>query len=167
MSYSQSYIKEETFYELFDKVNDYLVVKGYEISFKDRRILENLISIFNESLERGDIKPLRSIQFQFLIVLERGALIELDHHLFADFSLVFYYDKNGLRHRFSSPRFADIIHSRRIHKLNIFTTFTRNIKKSFLEQLIYEKGIKYSKPIKSRINVEIELRGIEVIKYLI
>jgi len=167
MSFSQAYIKEEIFHELLDKVNDYLVAKGYEISFKENRLLENLISIFNESLERGDIKHLRSIQFQFLIFLEKGEIEELNHNRFADFSLVYYYNKDSLEHRFSSPRLADIIHCRRIHKLNIYTTFTRNIKKSFLEQLIYEKGIEYSKPIKSRINIEIELKGVEVIKYLI
>jgi hypothetical protein len=167
MSYSQSYIKEEIFQELFDRTNDFLVVKGYEISFKNTNFLANLISIFNEALEKGDIKYLRSIQFQFLIFLEKGVITELNHNLFADFSLVFYYDKDGLKHRFPYPRIADIVHSRRFHKLNIFTTFTRNIRKSFLEQLIYEKGIEYSKPIKSRINVEIELRAIEVIKYLI
>jgi hypothetical protein len=167
MSYNQTYIKEKTFRTLFDGANDYLVVKGYEIAFKDMRFLENLISIFNESLEKGDIKHLRSIQFQFLIFLDKGVIKELNHNLFADFSLVFYYYKNALRHRFTSPCIADIVHSRRINKLNVFVTFTRNIKKSFLEQLIYEKGIEYSKPVKSRINVEIELKGIEVIKYLI
>jgi hypothetical protein len=164
---NQTYIKEETFRELFDRANDYLVVKGYEITFKDKRILENLISIFNESLEKGDIKHLRSIEIQFLIFLDKGVIKELNHNLFFDFSLVFYYNNDILRHRFVSPRLADILHSRRIHKLNVFVTFTRKIKNPFIEQFLIERNIEYSKPVNSRINVEIELKGIEVIKYLI
>jgi hypothetical protein len=167
MSYNQTYIKEETFHELFDRVNDYLVVKGYEISFKDKRLLENLISIFNESLEKGDLEHLRSIQFQFLILLDKGVIKEINHNLFADFSLVFYYDNDALMHRFSSPRIADIFHSRRLHKLNIFVTFTRRVKKPLIEQFLLDNNIDYSKPIKSRINIEIELKNVEVIKYLI
>jgi hypothetical protein len=164
---NQIYIKEETFYELFDKVNDYLADRGYEVSFKDAHFLENLIPIFNEALEKGDIKDLRSIEFQFLINLEKGNIKELNHNLFSDFSLVFYYDKDALKYRFVTPRFADIFNSRSIHKLNVFVTFTRRIRASFLERLLNEKSIRYSKPVNSRINVEIELKGIEVIKYLI
>jgi hypothetical protein len=167
MSFNKTYVEEEIFYELLDRTNNYFAVKGYEISFKTTHFLKDFILLFNEALEKGDIKHLRSIQFQFLIFLEKGIITEINHNLFADFSLIFYYDNGVLKHRFPSPRLADIVHSRRINKLNIFVTFTRNIKKSFLEQLIYEKGIEYSKPVKSRINVEIELKGIEVIKYLI
>jgi len=166
MSYNQTYIKEETFHELFDRANDYLVVKGYEIAFKDNRLLD-LIPIFNESLEKGDIKHLRSIEFQFLILLDKGVIKELNHNLFADFSLVFYYDNDTLRHRFTSPRLADIFHSRRMHKLNVFVTFTRNIKNPVIEQFLNEKNIEYSKPVKSRINIEMELNEVEVIRYLI
>jgi len=161
------HIKEETFYGLFDKANDYFVAKGYEISFKNTHFLENLISIFNEALEGGDIKYLRSIKFQFLIFLEKGVITELNHNLFADFSLVFYYDKDGLRHNFPSPRLADIVHSRRINKLNVFVTFTRNIKNPVIEKFLNERNIEYSKPVKSRINIEMELNEVEVIRYLI
>jgi hypothetical protein len=167
MSYNQTYIKEENFRALFDIANDYLVVKGYEISFRDKCFLENLISIFNESLERGDIKHLRSIQFQFLILLDKGVIKELNHNLFADFSLVFYYDNDALMSRFSSPRIADIFHSKRIHKLNIFITFTRKVKNPVIEKFLIDSNIEYSKPVKSRINIEIELKNVEVIKYLI
>ncbi len=161
------YIKEEMFYELLDRVNDYLVVKGYEISFKDTQLLEDLLFVFNEALEKGDIKHLRSIQFQFLILIEKGEIPELNHNRFADFSLVFYYDSVSLRKGFSSPRLADIFHSRRINKLNVYVTFTRRVRNSFIEQFLKEKNIEYSKPVRSRINIEMELKGVEVIKYLI
>ncbi len=167
MSFEQKYIKEEMFYTLLDRVNDYLVVKGYEISFKDTRFLETLLPIFNEALEKGDLAHLRSIQFQFLILIEKGEISELNHNRFADFSLVFYYDSASLRHGFSSPRLADIFHSRRINKLNVYVTFTRKVRNSFIEQFLKEKNIEYSRPVRSRINIEMELKGVEVIKYLI
>jgi hypothetical protein len=168
MLFSQERIKKETFNELFAKANNYLVVKGYEIFFRDNhRILENLISIFNESLEKGDIKHLRSIQFEFFILLDKGVIKELNHNLFANFLLVYYYDNDSLMYRFSSPRLADLFNSRRMHKLNVFVTFTRKIKTSFIEQFLKEKNIEYSRPVKSRINIEVELKEVEVIKYLI
>ncbi len=164
---NQKYIKEEMFHTLLDRVNDYLVVKGYEISFKNEHFLKYLIPIFNEALEKGDLKHLRSIEFQFLIPVEKGEIKELNHNRFADFSLFFYYDSISLRHRFSSPRLADIFNCRRIHKLNVYVIFTRKVRNSFIEQFLKEKNIEYSRPIKSRINIEMELKGVEVIKYLI
>jgi hypothetical protein len=161
------FISLENFHVLFDKINDYLASRGYEIVFKNKHFLENLIYLFNESLEKGDIEHLRSIQFQFLILLDKGVIKELNHNLFADFSLVFYYDNDALMSRFSSPRIADIFHSKRIHKLNIFITFTRKVKNPVIEKFLIDSNIEYSKPVKSRINIEIELKNVEVIKYLI
>jgi hypothetical protein len=100
-------------------------------------------------------------------LLEKGQLEELKHNTFVDFSLRLYYNGENLMINFASPRIADIFHSRSIHKLNVFVTFTRKVRKSFLEQLLIENNFDYSRPVRSRLNLEIELNGVEIVKYLI
>jgi hypothetical protein len=167
-SNQEDYIRLDLFFTLFNQVNDHIAIEGYEISFEDVSFLDEITSIVNEALERGDIKELRSIEFKFLIFLEKGYLEELKHNIFVDFSLIFYYDGKTLRYGFSPPRIANIVHSKRVHKFSVDVTFTRNVRTPVLERLFNEKCIKYERPIRSRMNIEREImKGIDVTKYLI
>jgi hypothetical protein len=157
----------KTIHNLIDIANNKIVEFGYEILFKDTSRLEKLISLINEALEKGDLEYLRSIEFQFLILLEKGHIRGLKYNTFVDFGLRLYNNGEKVMLNFISPRIADIFNSRSVHKLNIFVTFTRKIRKSFLEQLLIENNFDYSRPVRSRLNLEIELNRVEVLKYLI
>ena len=138
---------------------------GYKVSLKNAHFLENIfIPILSDSLQRGDIKRIRDVEFMFEIFLfSRNNIDNITENFFFTFSVFLEKYNKTLNSRFAKPFVFSFPFTKPVHNLRIIVEFVKEPKKSEISKLLEQNNINYYRT-SNRIEIKTSLEDVEVSK---
>ncbi len=139
---------------------------GYSVSLNSLDFLENVfIPTLSDSLQNGDIKNIRDIEFMFEIFLfSKKNADDITENFFFTFSVFLEKRRKDFTARFAKPFIFSFPFTKPIHTLRIVVEFRKSPRNSEIVKLLKKNNINYYSPPSDWIEIKSILENVEVSK---